>query len=107
MSEIDLNTILPFSEECARHFDPKTGELKHPLYLNACPVCQGQRFKHEFMLQGFHYYRCSGCRFMFVNPRLNNVGSAEFYNSQFYNALLESEYYRVQNYDEPYYSSSV
>jgi SAM-dependent methyltransferase len=107
MPEIDPEKILLFREECARHFDPETGELKHALKLSACPVCDSKKLKHEFTLQGFRYLRCTGCRFMFVNPRLNDIGSAEFYNSPFYNALVESEYHRVQNDDELYYSSSV
>jgi SAM-dependent methyltransferase len=105
--EVDVEKILLFREECARHFDPETGELRHPLRLAACPVCDSKKLKHQFTLQGFRYLRCSGCRFMFVNPRLNDAGSAEFYNSPFYNALVESEYYRVQNEDQLYYSSSV
>jgi SAM-dependent methyltransferase len=102
-----LAAIHMLSEECARHFDPDSGELRNQAILDSCPACGSGRFAEKFSLYGFKYARCRACRFMFVNPRLNDQGSRDFYNSPFYNALLETEYYVVKHGRDRYYSSST
>lgn len=95
-----------FSEECKRHFDQKTGEPINAHDISTCPVCFSSKLSYKFVINGFSYVRCQNCRFMFANPRLNELGSSSFYNSDFYNALLDTEYYKINDSEDIYYSSS-
>lgn len=84
------------------------GKLKdeYKLPLKNCPVCGNTRFKKLFKLYGFTYYRCKKCGLVFTNPRLNDRGSEIWYNSNYYNAALLTEYYINENYDR-FYSVSL
>ncbi|GAJ12316.1 unnamed protein product, partial [marine sediment metagenome] len=76
------------------------------LFLDKCPVCSERNFKHLFKHDNFHYYKCKNCAFVFVNPRLNDKGCDLWYNSDYYDAALETEYF-INRKKDPYYSSSL
>jgi 2-polyprenyl-3-methyl-5-hydroxy-6-metoxy-1,4-benzoquinol methylase len=84
------------------------GYLKeeYSMHLSECPVCEGIRFKKLFVIDGFNYYRCKDCSFVFVNPRLNDIGSQIWYNSPYYNAALNWEIFLNQT-KETYFSVSL
>ena len=106
MPEVQGSSVLLLAEETARYFDAN-GRLRGALEVSSCPVCLGARLRLEFVQHGFRYVRCRDCRFLFVNPRLDDAGSAAFYNSPFYEALLATEYHRVRAFGDTYHSSST
>lgn len=95
-----------FSETARQFF--KDGKLaeEYSLKLDACPVCDSQAWRKLFSHDGFHYFRCRKCSFVFTNPRLNEKGSMRWYNSDYYNAALAREIY-VNSQCEKYYSASI
>jgi len=84
------------------------GKLKDEfaLFLKECPVCGNKKFKHLFKYDGFHYYKCKNCTFVFVNPRTNDKGCYIWYNSNYYDAALETEWF-INRQKDPYYSVSL
>lgn len=93
--------------ETAKIFFEK-GKLKDEfaLLLKECPVCGNKKFKHLFKYDHFHYYKCKNCSFVFVNPRLNDKRCDLWYNSNYYNAALETEYF-INSEKDSYYSVSL
>ncbi len=92
----NTNTYL-YSEEIKKFFDK--GEIKneYKLELENCPVCNNKKVDIIFKHYNFYYKRCKKCSFVFANPRLNDRGSDIWYNSNFYNAAVETEYFQVKN----------
>ena len=95
-----------FSETAQQFF--RQGELaeEFALYLEACPVCDSRQSKKLFDHDGFHYFTCKSCSFVYTNDRLNEAGSKIWYNSPYYNAALAREIYTNQK-EETYYSASL
>jgi 2-polyprenyl-3-methyl-5-hydroxy-6-metoxy-1,4-benzoquinol methylase len=79
---------------------------EYSLHLTECPVCEGRKFRRIFKHDGFTYFRCNKCSFVFVNPRLNDKGSQIWYNSQYYDSALNWEIY-FNKIKETYYSVSL
>jgi len=104
---MSLNTEFFLMSETAKVFF-ENGKLKKEfiLFLDKCPVCGGRKFKHLFKYDDFHYYKCKDCTFVFVNPRLNDKGCNIWYNSDYYNAALETEYF-INREKDSYYSVSL
>ncbi len=75
-------------------------------YVDACPVCNSKRLKKLFSQWGIGYYRCRECEFVFSNPRLTDKGALRWYNSDYYNAAMQTEHYIAENYSK-YYSISL
>ena len=100
------NEIILYSETCATFFDNETKGLLFPLLLKECPVCGGINFKLLFVQNGFNQLLCRQCELVFTNPRLNDAGSKNWYNSDFYQNALLTEYRIVREVDK-YYSSST
>ncbi len=48
------------------------------------PGVRGGEHRKLFTRRGFDHYRCNGCRFIFVNPRLNEEGARRYYGSPYY-----------------------
>ena len=101
------NTEFFLMSETAKVFFKK-GKLRDEftLFLKECPVCGNKKFKHLFKYDHFHYYKCKNCAFVFVNPRLNDKGCDLWYNSDYYNAALETEYF-INREKDAYYSVSL
>ncbi len=98
--------IYLYSETIRQFFDAESGTMKYALYLYKCPVC-GKQCSDTYLIHfNFNYVKCRNCGFVYANPRLNDEGSKIWYNSDFYNAALNSECYRVKQ-GEIYYSSSL
>jgi 2-polyprenyl-3-methyl-5-hydroxy-6-metoxy-1,4-benzoquinol methylase len=86
----------------------KNGKLneEYVLHLKECPVCSCTEHSYMFKHWGFTYNKCKGCTFVFVNPRINNEACNIWYNSKYYNAAIEKEYYINRNIDY-YHSGSL
>lgn len=79
---------------------------EYAYWLKKCPICGESRFKKLFHHDGFSYFICRECSFVFTNPRLNGKGSSIWYNSDYYNAALRKEIFN-NNRQEHYYSVSL
>ena len=75
-------------------------------FADACPLCDSKRLKKLFRQWGIGYFRCKECEFAFSNPRLTDKGAYRWYNSDYYNAAMETEHYIAENYSK-YYSISL
>lgn len=90
-------SIYLYSETVKQFFDQNDEIIKeYKLELKKCPVCDSKKQKFLFSHYNFHYWKCKDCSFVYSNPRLNNKGSYKWYNSNFYNAAIESEFYLVK-----------
>ena len=100
MTKPNNDPVVYLLSETARQFF-SNNKLKdeYKLELKSCPVCNKNRFKKLFKLYEFKYILCKDCGFLFVNPRLSDKGSYLWYNSDYYNAALNSEYYINENID--------
>jgi len=94
------------SETSAVFIEKNQIKDEYALSLINCPVCNFNKFKLLFVHDGFSYYKCRNCTFVFTNPRLNGKGSKIWYNSDYYNAALKKEIY-INAQDEQYYSVSL
>lgn len=73
--------------------------------FTSCPVCGNERQGAIIMFEKdmFKYYRCKRCSLVYMNPRLNNIATAAFYNSnvnEIYNEMkfdVVSESTRMDN----------
>jgi SAM-dependent methyltransferase len=99
-----MDNVFLYSKTIEQFFEGDKIKKEYLLELNSCPVCEGKVFKKLFEQYGFNYWRCKICSFVFVNPRLNDDGSLIWYNSDFYNAALETEYFRIKK-GERYFSA--
>ncbi|MCU0284971.1 MAG: class I SAM-dependent methyltransferase [Acidobacteria bacterium] len=100
-----MQNIYLYSDTIKEFFSKGRIKEKYLLELKVCPVCESSNWKRLFQYYGFQYYSCKGCSFVFANPRLNDEGSKVWYNSDYYNAAIEMECYRVEN-GSKYASSS-
>ncbi len=98
--------IFLLSETAKQFFYKNKLKDDFKLDIESCPVCGGTKFKKLFKLYGFNYVLCQDCDFLFTNPRLNDAGSFLWYNSNYYNAALEAEYYINERFDR-FYSVSL
>lgn len=92
-----MENIFLYSDTIRQFFDNEMIKEEFELKLENCPVCGSGNSKLLFIQYGFRYERCNGCSFVFVNPRLNDIGSFLWYNSNYYNAALETEYFKILN----------
>lgn len=75
-------------------------------YVDSCPLCNSKRLKKLFSQWGIAYFRCKECEFVFSNPRLTDKGAFRWYNSDYYNAAMQTEHYIAENYTK-YYTISL
>lgn len=60
--------------------DPQTGKIKSNLVERVnCPVCEGEKYEHLFIKQGFDFVRCSNCKLVYINPRLLESETLAYY----------------------------
>ena len=63
-------------------FGNETQSIKYQFAeYNPCPVCDSEQTTPLFEKDGFHYVKCSNCSMVYMNPRLNQVATYAFYNS--------------------------
>lgn len=100
-----MESVFLYSKTVEQFFKKNKLKDEYSFELTNCPVCDSVNFKKLFEQYGFNYFRCRNCTFVFVNPRLNDEGSSLWYNSEFYNAALETEYDKFEKGNR--YSSSL
>lgn len=100
-----MEDIFLYSKTIEQFFENNQIRKEYLFRLECCPICESENSKKLFEQYGFNYLRCTNCTFVFVNPRLNDKGSFVWYNSDFYNAGLETEYNKIKSGER--YSSSL
>ena len=75
------------AEQHKKCFDQASKRLKPEVaqYID-CPVCDSARKKLFFEKDWFTFFRCEDCSMVYLNPRLNDRATYEFYNSE-WNAI--------------------
>lgn len=66
-------------------------------FIEACPVCKSRECNVEFVKDNFIHKKCSICEFIFIDPRLNEKASFDFYNSQV-NEIYNETKFHEENY---------
>src|SRR5258708_30716486 len=94
------------SQVASKFIEKNSIKVDYTLFLPYCPVCSSKNHKRIFNLYGYHYYKCKSCSFVFVNPRLNDLGSYEWYNSNYYAFALGYEI-NINSVNENYFSTSL
>lgn len=94
------------SEVASNFINQNKIKPQYAQHLENCPTCSSKSHKKIFNIHGFDYYKCKSCGFVFVNPRLNDEGSYEWYNSDYYKFALGQEIYTNTKNDN-YYSTSL
>jgi len=78
-------------DEYNKVIDISTGLLKEEVSeFTDCPLCASKKFRKLFTKDGFIYVRCQNCKFVYLNPRLNESATLEFQNGawvDYYNRL--------------------
>ncbi|MBR2526658.1 class I SAM-dependent methyltransferase [bacterium] len=76
-------------------FDYDKEELKEEFacHLAECPACGSKRINKYWTKDWFKIDRCPDCGFVFVNPRMNDKATYEFYNQEWINIYNEGKFY--------------
>ncbi len=92
-----LRTAL--AEQHRKLFDYENMRLKSEFaeYLN-CPVCDSPVSSVHFKKDYFTFVRCSECSMVYLNPRLNDRATYEFYNSAWNAIYNEIKFGTVSKY---------
>lgn len=74
-------------------FDYDTKQLRDEFceYLD-CPVCESCEKETAFMKDWFTFSRCLNCGMIYLNPRLNDKATYEFYNSEWNTIYNEQKF---------------
>lgn len=60
-------------------------------YIN-CPVCNSSKQTTAFTKDWFNFSKCSACGMIYVNPRLNDKATYQFYNSEWTRIYNEKKF---------------
>lgn len=67
-------------DEYNKVIDTNTGLLKEEVSeFTDCPLCASRKFRNLWIKDGFTYVKCQNCKFVYLNPRLNEGATVEFY----------------------------
>ena len=77
-------------------FDYETRTIKdaYAQYTN-CPVCEKSDAILWFSKDWFRWFRCRNCQMVYMNPRLNDTATHQFYNSEANAIYNESKFYQT------------
>jgi 2-polyprenyl-3-methyl-5-hydroxy-6-metoxy-1,4-benzoquinol methylase len=79
-------------------FDPETGRLRAQYSQHTdCPVCEANESELLFTKDGFRHVQCRRCSMVYLNPRLNDAATYEFYNGQVNAIYNESKFDTVSS----------
>lgn len=83
-------------------FDYEHKQLKKEFaeVLTKCPACLSKRLVHHWEKDWFNIDRCKDCGFIFVNPRLNDKATYDFYNQTWIDNYNQSKFYERDVNDE-------
>ena len=68
------------------YLDDKTLNPRFTLDI-PCPHCGSNNIDQSFNLNGFCHKTCSGCKTLYVSPRLSDTCIAELYSDDYYNEV--------------------
>jgi 2-polyprenyl-3-methyl-5-hydroxy-6-metoxy-1,4-benzoquinol methylase len=75
-------------------YEKKSIKDKFALKVN-CPVCGMDHATLWFEKDMFRWYRCTNCSMVYMNPRLNNKATHDFYNSLANSIYNESKFDQI------------
>lgn len=58
-----------------------------------CPSCGSDSSDFNFEKDGFRYHKCTECALIFMNPRLNDAATQQFYNSDVNEIYNETKFH--------------
>ena len=65
--------------------------------LTKCPLCKGSNLKFHYIIEKFNPHfkvnKCSGCGFIFMNPRFRDNILKDLYSENYYSGKAEYSYY--------------
>ena len=81
-------------EQHGTYFDSETRTIR-PNFAEyvCCPACDSDSSRLLFEKDWFKYHECSSCSLVFMNPRLNNEATQQFYNSDVNEIYNETKFY--------------
>lgn len=66
-------------------------------HVESCPICNSEKSKKLFSQWRLDYYKCKKCGVIYSNPKLTDKGAYIWYNSDYYNAAMATEYFLCEN----------
>jgi SAM-dependent methyltransferase len=88
-------------EEINKVIDPSTGLLKEEVSeFVDCPLCGSKKFHKFWVKDGFTYVRCQDCQFVYLNPKLNESATLEFYNGAWTNLYNQRKFFQPNPLDK-------
>lgn len=93
MDSYDARLRAALIEQHKKLFDYDRGQLKseYAEYLH-CPVCGSDSNSVYLTKDFFTFTRCTECSMVFLNPRLNDKATHEFYNSKWNSIYNEQKF---------------
>lgn len=90
--------------EFKKVFDFHTGEMKEAFKLEInCPVCDSNSSKIKYKKDFFKFSECNNCEMIYLNPRLNDEATYNFYNGE-WTKIYNEQKFKVEkeqnNYDD-------
>lgn len=94
--------------ETVKEFLFENGQPKSDCFefIEHCPACLSKLNKKLFDQWGINYMKCKSCGLVFSNPRLTGKGAYIWYNSEYYNAAMQTEHFLAMN-STKYFSISL
>ena len=87
--------------EYAKVVDTSTGLLKEEMSeFTDCPLCASKEFRNLWIKDGFTYVKCQNCEFVYLNPRLNEDVTLEFYNGAWTNCYNQTKFFSSNDSDD-------
>lgn len=90
--------------EFEKVFDLNTEEMKEEFKLEInCPVCDSSSSKIKYQKDFFKFSECNDCGMVYLNPRLNDEATYNFYNGEWTKIYNEQKFKVEQeqnNYDD-------
>lgn len=77
--------VTSLKEEIRQIVNPHDSSLFIP--FNECPVCKSDQIKYFFSKYDYHYYSCSNCNFIFLNPTPRIEVLDKLYNGLLYSNI--------------------
>lgn len=76
------------------YFNHENGEMKKEVaQFTNCPVCESEETEEAFIKDWFKFSKCKKCQMVFLNPRLNDEATYQFYECEWNQIYNEAKFY--------------
>lgn len=76
------------------YFDYSNGEMKKDVaQFTSCPICGSVETERAFEKDWFKFSKCKKCEMVYLNPRLNDKATYQFYDSEWNRIYNEAKFY--------------